>query len=267
MGLRRKSVESGFEHAQLAKDLAEIAEQEIADLMGSNSNVSAGIDAIADRLRAHGLQAAIQRMFDALSPEEQFKVLADRFDDEEIRRSLATRHEMLKKQAERRAAEEYIMDEARGCLRIDLARIPIGMTVQLTLHSMCDYEEVQMNLHELRTQDYTPDATFVFARHYSGNFQVIEYAGQGANPDAPHLTDAPRLQEVVGLGTGNAETHDPAVYLGGPVSFARSSEDWQPFSFFENGKKGPHRPGVLNHVVLGNKLVELYDGELAREES
>jgi hypothetical protein len=110
-------------------DLAREIRDEVARAVEEGGDLSAAFDRADHRERERVARAA----FDRLPAARQWEVLAELFDDDEMRSHLAAVHTARRAEAERRARDLAVATAARRAGRIDLDRLPDGAVVTLGL--------------------------------------------------------------------------------------------------------------------------------------
>lgn len=225
MGFRRnKDIRPAV--SETALELANIVEQRLGQLTLDQGDVATGLDKIVEELTDEGRTALLLQLFEKMSPEEQYGMLANTFDNAELREALDEKNRIATENATRQIAMEGLRADAQGTHRLELGNLFPGSTIQLNLHITDDFKRAG-NAKQLYNGHTSPDWRLCFTQADESAFRVLE--SQLTQFDG-HKERVPQigldLHDVVTLGVPNSTRSrlEPTLFWGAPVWMDRRGD-------------------------------------------
>jgi hypothetical protein len=121
-------------YLDLAREIHELVTRTAADADAGADELAAAIEAVPARERA----TVVRAVFDQLPSDRQWEVLAQVFDDDELRAHLAEEHEHRLATARRGESYRAAVSRARVDGRLDLRDLPVGAELVVGLFRPTD---------------------------------------------------------------------------------------------------------------------------------
>lgn len=177
----------------------EVAHRALAEEESSELDFGDKVSQVVDAMVAEQRSNMVLRQFEKLPSEIGWQIIADLFDDDELKQILANRRAELDKYVAGREVIETIAAMSRQTGRINVAQAPLHSEVSFRLYDPEEYDDMKE-----RQPRNDPDRTIRAASLGNGSFQVIDdNIRDGVNFDSdkitkPDLSDNP----VVRFGMG-----------------------------------------------------------------
>jgi hypothetical protein len=221
-------LEAEIEAARPFLDVAREIHEDITRIAADPSAPADRIAEVIDAIPARERRAVARAVFDRLTPEQQWAVIAEVFGDEEIRTALADERDARLEELRRNGARQRLASIARSEHRVDMAQIPEHDLVGLGL-----FRETDVRAAIGRGPTSTSCARRVVLRRgrEPGTFYVVEdvfnpaggYFVTGAYDAAAWQAERLATHAPVRVGTisssGRARSFEPVLYVGARADF------------------------------------------------